>query len=439
MTLTGVVLLPFPAFLAWLAWRLVRGLKPAERAVVLAGAALAAASALLSPSLPQNDAWTHYLHLREGLLDPSELLDPWDRPGFTLLYASASTFGIRAARLVSVVLAAIAAAATIRAARGLGLPHAWLAGLFLLVQHDVFGQAGSTMTELPFAAAFAVAVLGVVERRPWVAAAALFWCGLTRPEGPVYAALGAAWILLAERRIAPAAVAILGFPLHAGVGAALHGDPLWIVHANPYRNMLGHRFELSQLWESWFFEAMRLGQPPALRALEAVGVLVAVRFRRLAFLVVPVVACYLLLTFLRIGLNDAWRESRYLVAIAPALALLALAGLDALLAVAPRPVSAAFLYVAGWSAVWEIAWHWRPLGAAAPPDVAPLAYGVAIAGALTGLLTPRVPVRAALGLLLALPVALAPPGAWAKHRPGQVPDHFDPGGAAPLTSPALER
>ncbi|MFT3916729.1 MAG: hypothetical protein QM704_22400 [Anaeromyxobacteraceae bacterium] len=343
------------------------------------------------------------------------------------------------------MLAAIAAAGTLRAARGLGLPHAWLAAPFLLVQHDVFGQAGSTMTELPFAAAFAVAVVGVVERRPWVAAAALFWCGLTRPEGPVYAALGAAWLLVAERRLLPAAVAVLGFPLHAGVGAALHGDLLWIVHANPYRGMLGHRFEVSQLWESWFFEAMRLGQPPALRALEVAGMvaglreLVRTRTSRVAFLIVPVVAAYLLLTFLRIGLNDAWRESRYLVAIAPALALLALAGLDALLAVAPRPVSAAFLYVAGWSAVWEIAWHWRPLGAAAPPDVAPLAYAVAIAGALAGLLTPRVPVRAALGLLMALPVALAPPGAWAKHRPGQVPDHFDPGGAAPLTSPALGR
>jgi len=441
---TALLLLPFPVAALWLAARLLRGLAPGERAVVLAGAALAAGSGLLSPSLPQNDAWTHYLHLRAGLADPRALLDPWDRPGFTLLYASASALGLHAARLVSAVLAAVAAAATVRAARGLALPHPWLAGLFFLAQYDVFGQAGSTMTELPFAAAFAVALVGIVERRPWVAAAGLAWCGVTRPEGPLFSALGAAWLLLRERRAWPAAAALAGFPLYVAAGAAAHGDPLWMVSSNPYQGLVGARFELRQLRESWFFGALRQGQPPALRALEVAGAVAVLRDRlrprpggagHLAFLLAPLLVSYLLLTFLRIGPSDAWRESRYLVAVAPALALLGAAGLEALLEIAPRLVAAVFLYVAGWSAVWAIAWHARPPGDPLPPDVAPLAYVLAGLGALAGVLAARVPPRAALAALLALPLAAAPPGAWAKHRPGQTPG-LAPAGAGGPTAPA---
>ncbi|HEY6098148.1 MAG TPA: hypothetical protein VIW03_01870, partial [Anaeromyxobacter sp.] len=160
-------LAPVPFAVAALALRVARPLGRSERAVIAFAVIAFAASALLSPTAPIHDQWTHYLHLRAALDEPWRLLDPWDRPGFTLLYAAPAAFGLTAARLASALPAALALAATLRAARALGLARPWAAGLLLVAQYDFFGQASSTMTELPAAAALAIAIWGWAEDRPW--------------------------------------------------------------------------------------------------------------------------------------------------------------------------------------------------------------------------------------------------------------------------------
>ena len=474
--MTALLLAPVPIAAALLAVWLLRGLAPVERAVVLTGAALASAVALQSPSLPQNDAWVHYLHLRAALEDPRGLLDLWDRPGFTLLYAAPAALGITAARLASAIPAVVAAAATVRAARALGLAHPWAAALILFSQYDFFGEAGSTMTELPFSAALAVAVAAIAERRAWLAGGALGWCAITRPEGPVYAALGAAWLLGVDRRPGPVALALLPFPAYVALASALHADPLWLVNANPYRGMVAPRLELRQLTHSWFVTAVVRGQPPVLLALEIVGAVATVawvpRLRgavrryarhertegsgavrryvrhereeggrpalprhqreeerrsdlpaasRLLPLLVPLAVSFLLLTFLRIGPTDAWRETRYIVSVAPALALLGAAGLDATLAAFPRAAPPTLLAVAAWGAAWALAWQWHPRPG--DPEFLASPYQTILLGAALALwlARDRVSPRAALALLLAAPLAGAPPGAWSRHRPGQGP------------------
>jgi len=442
---TAFLLAPVPLGAAVLAIWLLRSLAPAERAVVLSGAALAAAVAFLSPSLPQNDAWVHYLHLRAALDDPRGLLDLWDRPGFTLLYAAPAALGVTAARLASAIPTTIAAAATVRAARALGLAHPWTAALLLFSQYDFFGESGSTMTELPFAAALALAIAALAERRAWLAGAALGWCAITRPEGPLYAALGAACLLAIDRRPGPIALALLPFPAYVALGSALHGDALWLLNSNPYRGMVGPRLELAQLGHSWFVTAVVRGQPPVVVLLEIAGLAAALLSRersRLRPLLVPLAVSFLLLTFLRIGPTDAWRETRLIVSVAPALALLGAAGLDAALAAFPRAAPPALLAVAAWGAAWALAWHWHP-GPGDPAFLAsPLQSIFLVAAAALWLARGLVPVRAALALLLAAPLAGAPPGAWSRHREGQGPpgSRSPPGAARPapdaLAAPA---
>src|SRR5512133_3456220 len=152
-----------------LAGRLERG----ERVVLAAACAAFALSAAASPVSYVHDHYTHFRHAHGAWEDPYLLLDPWDRPAFMLLYAGAARLGLTAARLVSLLPAAIALAATMLAARAAGLRRAWLAGVFLLAQYDFFGQASSTMTELLLAAGFAVACWGFQEDRPGLAAAGL--------------------------------------------------------------------------------------------------------------------------------------------------------------------------------------------------------------------------------------------------------------------------
>ena len=80
----------------------------------------------------------------------------WTRgtaPAMMLLYAPAARFGLVAARLTSIIPAAIALSATVLASRALGQARPWLAAALLASQYDFFGQASSTMTELLFAAA----------------------------------------------------------------------------------------------------------------------------------------------------------------------------------------------------------------------------------------------------------------------------------------------
>jgi hypothetical protein len=443
----AVLLALFPLACAALAERVARPLAPRERTLVAGAALLAAVVAALSPAAPINDQWTHFVHLREALADPVRLLDPWDRPGFTLLYAAPAALGLTAARLTSALAAAVALAATIRAARALGLPCPWAAGLLLVAQYDFFGQASSTMTELPFAAAFAVAVWGFAERRPWVVAAGLGWCGITRPEGILFAAAGAGALLLRDRRAAPAAAALLPLGLWGLAGALAFGDLLWWLRANPYGGLVAPRLEVAQLAESWFFEALRRGQPPVLIVLEVAGGALAVAgpARRLRFLLAPLALSFVVLTFVRIGLTDDWRESRYLVAVAPALALLAAAGLHAALTGFPRAAPPVLLCLAAAGSARELAWNWRTAFGGGVVPVALAWAGMLVVAALLSVRRrgsepteppsqPRIALLSvrkrmtragvtpltALALLLVIPLACSPPGTYGKHRPEQV-------------------
>jgi hypothetical protein len=299
-----------------------------------------------------------------------------------------------------------------------------VAALLLAAQYDFFGQASSTMTELPFAAGLALASWGWAERRPWLAAAGLGWCGVARPEGVLFALAGAAALWLRHRRVGPAALALAPLAAWALAGALALGDVLWFLHWNAYAGMVAPRLDLRQLADSWFYEALRRGQPPALVMLEIGGAVLALGpARRLRFLLAPVAVSFVVLTFARIGATDAWRESRYLVAVAPALALLAAAGLDAALAGFPRAAPPVLLGVAAASAASELLWTWRPL-ALAIPYAWPGTYALALAAAALlwsarRTFSPRV----ALGLLLIMPLACSPPGAYGKQRPESAPAH----------------
>lgn len=416
---TSVILLALPpAGVIALALLAARGLPPSERGLLAAAAVLFIASASLSPHAAIHDQWTHFVHVRAALARPERLLDAWDRPGFALLYAGPAAFGLTAARLASVPPALLSLAATMRAARLAGASRPWAAGLLLLAQYDFFGQASSTMTELPFAAALAVALWGWWGHRPWVAAAGLGWAAITRPEGPLFAALGAAGLLARDRRaVGPALAALAPFGLYLALGAALFRDPLWWIHDNPYRGLVGPRLELAQLSRSFFFEALRRGQPPVLIGLEAAGAALAiVRSPRLRPALGPVALSFALLTFLRIGESDAWLDSRYLVTIAPVLAVLAAAGLDRALEASPRFAPPALLALAAFGAAGQLRWSWRLPLAEVPWAGPALMGGLLGLAALLWMARRRVPPRAALAALLVLPLAAAPPGAFGKLR-----------------------
>ena len=97
----ALLLAPVPAAVVALALRVAASLGPRERLVIGLTAGLSALAAVLAPQVPIHDPWSHVLHLRAALEEPSRLLDLWDRPGFTLVYAAPAALGLTAARLAS--------------------------------------------------------------------------------------------------------------------------------------------------------------------------------------------------------------------------------------------------------------------------------------------------------------------------------------------------
>ena len=408
-----------PAAALAVAALVARGLDRTERGVLLAACALFAVSALASPVSYVHDHFTHFRHARSAWENPTQLLDLWDRPAFMLLYAGPARFGLVVARLMSVVPAAVAVAATMRAARAAGLPRPWLAGILLAVQYDFFGQASSTMTELLLAAGLAVACWGFLEERPWLAAAGLAFCGLTRPEAPLVVAAGTLVLVARYRRPLLALAVAAPFVAYIALGSAVHADLLWVLHANPYRGMVGLRLEAGQVLHSFFYEALGEGQPLPLIVLEVAGAVFVLREgrQRAMFLLGPVAVLWLLCTFLRIGPHDWWRQARYLVSIAPVLALLATRAHAALGERFPRLAEPALLLAAACAAAAMLAKTWRPeIRPGSPAIPALFALAIAVAAAAWALRR-SVPAAVAFAGLLVGPLVLSPPGVFAHHLP----------------------
>jgi hypothetical protein len=414
------LVLALPPIAALAAAALVcRRLGRAPAAVLAVACAAFAISALASPVSYVHDHYTHFRHAIGAWQDPYLLLDPWDRPAFMWLYAWPARLGLTAARLFSVIPAAIALAATMRAARAAGLARPWLAGVFLAAQYDVFGQASSTMTELLLAAGLAVACWGFFEDRPWLAAAGLAFGGIARPEAPVLVAAGTLVLVARVRSVGPALLVAAPFVGWVALGSALHHDALWYVHANAYRDTVGLRLEARQVLHSYFYVALWEGQPLPLLLLEAAGAALVFREggRRAIFLLAPIAALWLLLTFLRIGPYDWWRQPRYTVSIAPILALLAARAYAELQERLPRLAAPALLAAAAVAAAASAGRAWRPLVAPGSPAIWVL-FAVALALAASAWAArARLPAPVALAVLLAAPLVAAPPGTFGHHRP----------------------
>jgi hypothetical protein len=412
-----LTLCPFAAIAV--AAALARRLDPRERLVLALAAAAFALHALASPVSWIHDHFTHFRHARGAWEDPFLLLSQWDRPAFMLLYSGPARFGLAAARLVSTLPAAVAIAATMLAARAAGARHAWLAGVFVAAQLDFFGQGSSTMTEILLAAGLAVACWGFLAERPWLCAAGLAFGAISRPEAPLVVAICAIPLWIRHRRFGPVLLAFAPFAAYVALGSALHGDLLWYAHGNPYRSSVGLRLEGRQILESFFYEALAYGQPLPILALELAGAALVLRRggARAAFLLGPVAALWLLLTFLKIGPFDWWRQTRYLVSIAPQLALLAAVAYDVLDERFPRVARPALLAASAVSAGAILARAWRPWIA----DWSPAMWGVFAAAlalaALACALRRLVPPPAALAGMLAVPLLLSPPGSFNQHRP----------------------
>ena len=160
-------------------------------------AAITAIIALLSTGAYHDDDLKHYLFARWTRYDPEYFTHIWGRPGFTLLYALPAQFGWWACRLTSVALSGVAAWATFRSAKRLGLRRpAWAIPLIYALPLFLH-LSTTTLTETPTATYLALTTWALLVGRTHTSAALFSLALITRHEAIILVPIWA-WAITQE-------------------------------------------------------------------------------------------------------------------------------------------------------------------------------------------------------------------------------------------------
>jgi hypothetical protein len=283
--------------------------------------------ALLSKGTYTDDDITHFLFARFAWKHPELFLDFWGRPVFTVIHAPAALLGFSAARIVSVCLAAGTCLVAGLLARSYGVRRAWMAAVLTAVQPEFLRQSFSTLTELPFALLFVLA-LYCLQRQQWGKAALLAGLfPLARIETfPMVMLVGAVLVFRRQFRWIP----LLAFPVlvQNGLNALIAGDASVLLF--PLNRLAGTGPGGGNIYPSgsylyyWIRTASAYGH--VLLVFAAIGFFTMRQFVLQASVITAVATlslCYSLLPSSGIG-----GGIRHLAVVAPAVGILAAGGIE---------------------------------------------------------------------------------------------------------------
>jgi hypothetical protein len=303
-------------------------------------ALLGVALILLFPGCPEQDTDYHFLGARSAWGNPWLFVDVWGRPLYTTFYALPALLGFTAARFCAVGIGVATAWQTWRLARDLRLERAWLVIPLLLGQPVFFELFPDLLTEPLFALAFVVALrwhLRGWTRRGMLAASFL---PLARPEGVFLCLLWGVWVLAENinptawpqasvyrkliRTVPSTLILSTGVFLWWIAATWITRDPLFILHNWPatwHQGVYGSGTLFSYSQRAIEFTGVLLAAPLVL------GLWCKIR----AWTWIPVTTSFLLLFFLHTlfrayGLFGEAGYPRYMVSVAPAIAVLTLEG-----------------------------------------------------------------------------------------------------------------
>lgn len=314
-----------------------RGARGLDLALCLALFLAFGALGALSPGTHNDDDLTRFVNTRHALHSLEQVLSLWNRPAFVLCYLLPAQLGYWAIEWTTALVAALTCFIAIRiAARG-GEPHPTVAALFVALQPFFLALCFSALTE-PLAALFlALSMHQILRGRMGRAGLATALLPLARLELAVLLPLLAVWMY---RRGARWSLALLPLGLLAwNLAGLVHtGDPLFLVH----QVLTGEARTYDALPYYHYLQGYVFVVGPALFAF-SIAALADLASRRIARSETVVFSTAVLLVMLATHTWLATRSSagqsagflRHFVAIAPALAMLGLRGLNQWLA--PKP------------------------------------------------------------------------------------------------------
>jgi hypothetical protein len=305
--------------------------------------ALGAVLVAVFPDSYQQDGGQHFLFARWAFRTPHYFVKVWARPLFELVYAPPAQLGYSVAQLFTVVICLATSWNTFRLAEELELPRPYLAIPLMWLQPSWLLLCHELMTEPLFALVFVVALRLHVSERRRAGSSVASLLPLARPEGFLLGILWGVWLLLDRRDPRPLWRRLLSTLLLTS-GAALWWlasylitrDPLFILHDWPKDwNPTNDSYGTAPLWSYLIRFPELLGPLLMLPFLVGLAVLLVRRQHKL------LTSAFLLLLLLHsvfrtVGLFGSAGYPRYFVCISPAMALITLAGWNALADRLPR-------------------------------------------------------------------------------------------------------
>ncbi len=296
-------------------------------------AAIGGALVLLYPDADQQDSGYHYLFARWAHRHPHYFVSVWARPLFTLLYFFPAQLGYAATKLFTVAISLATAWQTFRLARQIHFDRAELAIPLLFLQPSFFLLCSTVLTETLFALLFVIALRLHLSGRIKAGMIVASLLILVRPEGFFIGALWGLWVLSGSFRLKAGLRTLWqtlllasGMILWWAAAYLITGDPLWIVHDwPPDWRPEGGANGAGPIWKYIVLAPLIVG--PLLLAPFIVGLRRLLKKREFstgvsAFLVLFVTHSVM---FWR-GWFGSAGYARYLVCVAPAIALITLAG-----------------------------------------------------------------------------------------------------------------
>jgi hypothetical protein len=293
--------------------------------------------ALLFIDSHQQDGGYHFLFARWGWKHPVFFVGVWSRPLFTFLYSFPAHFGYLPAKLFTVALSAVAAWQTMRVAEHLGIKRPQLVIPLMLVQPSLFLIFSDTMTEPLFAVIFIIALRlhlrGYVKAGMLVASAML----LARPEGFFIGVLWGFWVLLDSRdrraiwrRLPSTLMLATGGFVWWLAAYLITRDPLYIKTNWPRDwKAVGSVYGDGPIW-SYVARAPEIIGPILLVPF-VIGLGLLLVRRQLVTVTSSFLALLILHSVFRaFGMFGSAGYPRYFVCVAPAIALITLAGWNAI-------------------------------------------------------------------------------------------------------------
>jgi hypothetical protein len=296
-------------------------------------------NALNSSTGDSGDSIKHFLYSKSAFNYPEFFFHHWAKPVFVLLSAPFAQFGFKGMIVFNSLCAALIGLYTYRTAVNLKIENPWMVFLFLFFAPLFFALIFSGLTEYLFALFLIIGIYLFTANRFIFSLIIISFLPLIRSEGLIILIVFASYLLwLKKFKILP--FLLTGQILYSIVGAFFYKDLFWLINEIPYAS-LKERYGSGSLFD--FVHRLNYVIEKPIYLLLVIGVFAGIwqffknwkdeKNSSLFFLVLgSFLAVFVAHSFFWWkGIFNSMGLPRVLLAVIPAIALLALVGINWLL------------------------------------------------------------------------------------------------------------